>query len=569
MLTRLINFFGPNDPDEVRRNKLLNILSLGMVFSSSVGLIGTLLYMLSVQGAWSQEDTKMMLVSAIVFLAGSLGVYFINKRSSRLAALLFLLLLTIVLSFSDTPAQLSSGRSSFVFVIPIAVASLLLAPASSFFFAGVNSVIVILLTAQTGSFANFPFPIIVGFFMLALISWLSSRSLEQALKEVRTINAELDRRVVERTSELSAALSREQAEAGRRQAILQGIADGVIVFDTNGQAILANPAISHMLQIPFDGIMGYTFYDIFEPPQISDDDRHMLARTMRDLDSTLVPIRIRWNTKTISVNAAPVRNAAGQPIGKVAVFRDFTREAEVEQMKNRFVAMVSHELRTPLNAILGYSEMLREAFYGPMNDKQTNAADRILKNSRRLLEIVSDLLDQAQIEAGHLTFHITEFNVTELTENLHSVMDTIAHEKGLALTSEIAADMPARLHGDTHRLQQVLVNLVNNAVKFTEKGGIDVRIYRVNEINWGFDVTDTGPGIASENQKTIFDPFRQVDGTATRAHGGIGLGLSIVQKLVDMMNGRIFVKSALGRGSTFTVILPFEPPRSEEKQNAK
>ncbi|RPH61940.1 MAG: PAS domain-containing protein, partial [Chloroflexi bacterium] len=365
MLTRLINFFGPNDPDEVRRNKLLNILSLGMVFSSSVGLIGTLLYMLSVQGAWSQEDTKMMLVSAIVFLAGSLGVYFINKRSSRLAALLFLLLLTIALSFSDTPAQLSSGRSSFVFVIPIAVASLLLAPASSFFFAGVNSVIVILLTAQTGSFANFPFPIIVGFFMLALISWLSSRSLEQALKEVRTINAELDRRVVERTSELSAALSREQAEAGRRQAILQGIADGVIVFDTNGQAILANPAISHMLQIPFDGIMGYTFYDIFEPPQISDDDRHMLARTMRDLDSTLVPIRIRWNTKTISVNAAPVRNAAGQPIGKVAVFRDFTREAEVEQMKNRFVAMVSHELRTPLNAILGYSEMLREAFYGP------------------------------------------------------------------------------------------------------------------------------------------------------------------------------------------------------------
>jgi PAS domain S-box-containing protein len=569
MWSQFRHFISPNtnDPDEIRRSRLLKILSLGILACAALGSLATIGYMLLIPAARKQDDVWLMLVSALAFLLGSVVIFYINKRSSRLAALLFLTLLTIVFSFSDTPLELSGGRSSFVFVIPIAVASLILSPASSFLFAGIDSIIIAWLASRAQIFINFP--AIVGFFMLALISWLSSRSLENAIKEVRTINAELDQRVAERTLELSEALSREQAEASRRQAILQSIADGVIVFNVNGEAMLANPAISHMLEIPFDGILGYTFYDIFQTPQISDDDRHLLARTMRDLDSTLVPIRIQWGKKTLSVNAAPVRNAKGQPMGKVAVLRDFTREAEVEQMKNRFVAMVSHELRTPLNAILGFSEMLREAFYGPMNEKQTNAADRILKNSRRLLEIVSDLLDQAQIEAGHLAFNLLEFNTNDLTENLHSVVDQIAQAKGLALKSEIVPDMPATLKGDPQRLQQVLVNLVNNAIKFTEKGSISVRIYRVSDQNWGFDVTDTGPGIAAENQKNIFDPFRQVDGTATRAHGGIGLGLSIVQKLVDLMSGRIFVKSIMGQGSTFTVILPFEPPHGEENHEPK
>jgi signal transduction histidine kinase len=226
--------------------------------------------------------------------------------------------------------------------------------------------------------------------------------------------------------------------------------------------------------------------------------------------------------------------------------------------------MVSHELRTPLNAILGYSEMLRDAIYGPVNNKQANAADRILKNSRRLLDIVSDLLDKAQIEAGHLALQFAQFKTIEMAENLHSVMDKIANDRGLKLSTEIAPEMPGTIKGDPQRLQQVMVNLVNNAVKFTEKGGIHLRIYRVTEEHWAFDVTDTGPGIAIEDQKYIFDPFRQVDGTSTRSHGGIGLGLSIVKRIIDLMGGRVFVQSTLGQGTTFTVILPFEPPQKKE-----
>jgi signal transduction histidine kinase len=220
------------------------------------------------------------------------------------------------------------------------------------------------------------------------------------------------------------------------------------------------------------------------------------------------------------------------------------------------VAMVSHELRTPLNAILGYSEMLRDAYYGEMNEKQTNVADRILSNSRRLLDIVSDLLDKAQIEAGHLSLNLSTFPTSDLAENLHSVMDKIASDKSLALTSEIEPEMPAELRGDPQRIQQIMVNLVNNAVKFTEQGGIHVHIYKVAEDYWAFDVTDTGPGISVEDQRIIFDPFRQVGKITTRSHGGIGLGLAIVKRLVDLMGGRIFLKSIVGQGSTFTVILP-------------
>src|SRR5512133_2234130 len=228
-------------------------------------------------------------------------------------------------------------------------------------------------------------------------------------------------------------------------------------------------------------------------------------------------------------------------------------------MKNSFVAMVSHELRPPLNAILGYSEMLRDAYYGAMNEKQTNAADRILNNSRRLLDIVSDLLDKAQIEAGHLKLKVSTFPTKILTENLHSVMDKITSDRGLTLTSCIAPDMPEEMEGDPERIQQVMVNLINNAAKFTEKGGITVNLYKVADEYWACDVVDTGPGISPEDQRYIFEPFRQVDKTVTRSHGGSGLGLSIVKRLVDLMGGHISLNSSLGQGSTFTVFLPLVP----------
>ncbi len=236
---------------------------------------------------------------------------------------------------------------------------------------------------------------------------------------------------------------------------------------------------------------------------------------------------------------------------------------ELDWLKSIFLAMVSHDLRTPLNAILGFAEMLEANIYGPLSDKQTVALERIIANTGRLLVLVNDLLDQACIEAGQLSLHVTSFALKDMIEESLSGLHTLAQSKDLELTSHIAEGVPAMLSGDRHRLQQILTNLVDNAIKFTEQGGVYVRIFRPNSERWALEVSDTGSGIPEEEQEIIFDPFRQVDSSITRTHRGVGLGLSIVEKLVALMNGEIALHSEVGRGSTFTVVLPLEPAQEE------
>jgi signal transduction histidine kinase len=277
---------------------------------------------------------------------------------------------------------------------------------------------------------------------------------------------------------------------------------------------------------------------------------------MIEHDTQPIGFRIEWSGKTLSVSAAQVYNNRGENMGFVIVFRDVTREAEVEKLKSTFVAIVSHELRTPLNAILGYAEMFKEAVYGPMNDKQVNMADRIMKNTKRLLGLINDLLDQAQMEAGKLTIQMAPVRLSELLDNLHSVLDKSASDKGLRLTSEIEDRLPEVLNGDAARLHQILINLVNNSIKFTDQGSVRVRLVYYDENRWGIEVADTGRGIPEADIPHIFETFRQVEGTATRVHGGFGLGLSIVKQLVNLMNGNVKVVSRLNEGTTFTITLP-------------
>lgn len=227
-------------------------------------------------------------------------------------------------------------------------------------------------------------------------------------------------------------------------------------------------------------------------------------------------------------------------------------------MKSTFVAVVSHELRTPLNAIMGYAEMLKEAVFGPVNEKQKVATERVMSNTQRLLGIVSELLDQAQIEAGKLKIKIASFEPAKLVENVHEVMDKITLDKNLKLSSRIDPALPKSILGDSDRLQQILINLVNNSAKFTTQGEIQINLFRENQTHWGMEVRDTGVGIPEEEIPHIFDTFRQVDSTTTRQHGGIGLGLAIVKQLVELMQGEISVKSQQGNGSSFTIILPLD-----------
>src|SRR6476660_7309167 len=440
-----------SDPDDARRRRLLNILLLGTIVATLLGLIAVVLNTVT-QGAADEAETQYTLFGIVLATIGILVIYQINRRvSGRLAAFLFLLLLIGVFSITDTPQEISGGRSLFLFTIPIAMSSLILAPAASFLIAGLSIGVISSLAISIGHSINLFGAI--GFFMLALVSWLSARSMEEALRELRVINANLDQVVIERTKALAESLERERIEAGRSQAILNSIADGVVVFDTNWNAILANPALMGMLDLPLELIVNKNFRDLIEHPKLSPRSRALL-RAMMEYDTQPPSFRIEWDKKTLSISAAQVYDYTKDRftnIGTVTVFRDFTREAEVEKLKSTFVAIVSHELRTPLNAILGYAEMFKEAVYGPMNDKQVNMAERIMKNTQRLLGLINDLLDQAQMEAGKLTIQMGPGRRAELRGDRRGVLDRAAHDKNLKLTSEIDDNLPEVLNGDTAR----------------------------------------------------------------------------------------------------------------------
>lgn len=555
----LDNFFqqiltvSSRDPDDERRRRNLNILLLGLGPMLLI-IVVLVIYRFTFSGV-DTEGNFLILWGSVFMFVGTIIVYLINRYlSGVIAASLFLLLLIAAISFSDTPAQISNGRSLFVFVIPVAMASLVLRPGTTFYVAAISSGIIISFALSLGSFPNTP--AILGYFLVAFISWLSSRSLEQALRELRVINAELDQRVVERTSELSESLAREAAQASQREAILNSIADGVVVFDNHGSAIVANPSITALTGKPQEAIIGHGISNLLSSSEI-EADQHARISNIFAREGAVPTFRVNWGKKTLSVNAAEVRDVNNQSIGTVAVFRDVTREAELERMKDTFVAVVSHELRTPLNAILGFAEMIKETVYGPVSESQKKVSVRIMENTRRLLSIVSELLDQAQIQSGRMKINSEPCNPSELLKSVQDTMEHISSEKGVNLVTEIDSRMPQTLIGDSQRLQQIMINLTNNAIKFTPKGGeVRVSINKAGDKTWQIQVKDTGEGIPEEAREYIFDTFRQVESSATRNYGGVGLGLAIVKQLVELMNGRINVDSQTNAGSVFTVTLP-------------
>jgi len=549
------------DAIDARRRKLLNILLAGVAVLSLMIVLLTLVTETLNSKSSQQESLPIFIIGIALFLA-TIGIYAINRYGSGwLASLLFLLIWSLVLPFSDVPREVAAGRTLFAFTIPIVIASVLLRPSSAFLFAALGSLEITALALSISEFPNIP--AILGFFMIALVSWLSARSLDNAVSELILINKELDKRVIERTQALTESLARERAEAGRNQAILQDIADGVIVFDNDGRAIIVNAAMVALLESSAESILGLSVEEWLSGSILASSDREILLNLFNEPAPGVGKPKVQWGKKTLAISVAPVSTTGGETIGQVAVFHDFTHEAEVDRMKSDFVAMVSHELRTPLNSVLGYADMLHEGVYGKMEERQSGVMARIIANTNKLLVIVNDLLDQAQIEAGKLALHNRHFQPGELIEYVRQVMDNIAREKKIRLVTTCQDNLPRMLYGDPQRLNQILVNLVNNAVKFTEKGQVEVRFSLADENHWAIEVKDTGPGIPVDVQQIIFEPFRQADVEATRRPGGIGLGLSIVKQMVGLMQGEIQVQSQLGQGSTFTVILPIDTMEKE------
>jgi signal transduction histidine kinase len=231
------------------------------------------------------------------------------------------------------------------------------------------------------------------------------------------------------------------------------------------------------------------------------------------------------------------------------------RELEVaSKHKSQFLANMSHELRTPLNAILGYTELILDSIYGEMPAKAHAVLERVQVNGRHLLGLINDVLDLSKIEAGQLTLSLGDYSLGDVVHGVVAAVEPLAAEKRLAFRAEVAPGLPPG-RGDERRLSQVLLNLVGNAIKFTDKGEVKINASAANG-SFTVAVCDTGPGIAASDQAKIFEEFQQADNSSTRQKGGTGLGLAIAKRIIEMHGGRLWVESSLGRGSTFSFTLP-------------
>ncbi len=228
--------------------------------------------------------------------------------------------------------------------------------------------------------------------------------------------------------------------------------------------------------------------------------------------------------------------------------------AVASQHKSQFLANMSHELRTPLNAILGYTELMLDDIYGTTPPKMREVLDRVQTNGKHLLGLINDVLDLSKIEAGQLTLQLASYSIKEMVQAVFVAVEPLATTKRLAVTLDVAPGLPAA-RGDERRIAQVLLNLVGNAIKFTDVGEITISA-AADGGAYTVAVRDTGPGIDPSEQAKIFEEFRQADNSITRQKGGTGLGLAISKRIVELHGGRIWVESSLGQGSTFAFTLP-------------
>ncbi len=369
--------------------------------------------------------------------------------------------------------------------------------------------------------------------------------------------------------------------------VIENVSDGILVLNRHNRLVDANPAALTLLNLTSRGQgVGRRLGDLL--PNAQD-----LVAKYRDVEEANAEIAAGQGEaeRHFQMRITPLRNRHGDLIGRLFVLHEITdlkraaaqiqaqndvltranqdlvvarQEAEeANRLKSEFLATISHELRTPLNSVIGYADLMLTIMGGSMTDKQCDYIKRIMSNGERLLTLINDILDLSKIEAGHLELVTQTFVPAELLGTVQAEMQPLAHRKELKFEVVLDPALPAALRGDPKRLQQIVTNLLSNAIRFTDKGEVKVQVLRAEGAQWRIIVSDTGIGIPPHALEFIFDEFRQVDGSYQRQYGGTGLGLAIVRKLVTLMGGTVRVESEVGRGSTFTVQLPLDVPQPE------
>ena len=419
---------------------------------------------------------------------------------------------------------------------------------------------------------------------------------EQALRDAHD---ELEQRVKERTAELASAneeLKREIADRKRAEedlaherfllvTLLERLPDYVYYKDADSRFLRISKALARKygLSDPSKAVgkSDSDFFDAEEAERYRADELEIMRTGKPIVDKEEEQISHEGRPVCVSTTKLPLYNTEGEIIGTFGMSRDITDRKRAQQQlqvakeaaesanraKSDFLANMSHEIRTPMNAIIGMTELLLD---GQITPQQREFLSTVQESGEALLTIINDILDFSKIEAGRLVLEGAAF---DLEENIGDAMKSLAvraHGKGLEVAYHIRPEVPALLIGDRNRLRQVVVNLVGNAIKFTEQGEVVLDVRRRsqsdNEVVLHFAVNDTGIGIPKKKQAAIFEVFEQIDATTTRRQGGTGLGLAISSKLVDLMGGRIWVESEVGRGSTFHFTAQFTLARGERAE---
>jgi two-component system sensor histidine kinase/response regulator len=386
------------------------------------------------------------------------------------------------------------------------------------------------------------------------------------------------------------ARARADAEAALRsgeeryRSLVERSQDAIFSLDSAGKIVFASPAAEHLFGYSTEEWLGMEAETVVIPEELKRLEISTAA-ARRGIPGLPEQWSLRHkNGSIVRIEAArsPIHDHAGALIGAQVIARDVSERHRAEQMreaaarelsraredavaasraKSAFVANMSHELRTPLNGVIGMVDLLAQT---ELDTRQMRYVDVARSSASLLLSVINDILDFSKIEAGKLEFERIAFSLSDLVEEVATMMELAAEDKGLELTCQTEAALVSPLVGDPARARQVLVNLINNAIKFTAGGEIAVRTRLIggtgDRVHVRVEVRDTGVGISLEAQRNLFQPFSQVDASTTRKHGGTGLGLAICRELVQRMGGQIGVESTPGGGSTFWFTLDLERP---------